>query len=48
MTAKIVHPETRKTLGPGPANVGELWVRGPNVMKGYLNQPDATSQTIGL
>lgn len=34
------------SLPPGPQSVGELCVRGPNVMKGYLNNPAATAKTI--
>ena len=44
MLAKIVHTETGEALGAGEE--GELWLSGPNVMKGYLNQPDATRECI--
>ncbi len=33
-------------LPPGRDNVGELVMRGHNVMKGYLNRPDATARTV--
>jgi acyl-CoA synthetase (AMP-forming)/AMP-acid ligase II len=41
---KIVSLETGEMLGPGKE--GELCVRGPQVMKGYLNRPEATVATI--
>jgi len=36
----------KKTLGFGDANIGELAVAGPQVMKGYLDRPDETAETI--
>jgi acyl-CoA synthetase (AMP-forming)/AMP-acid ligase II len=40
----IVDPATGEFLGIDVD--GEVWVRGPGVMKGYLNNPDATASTI--
>jgi acyl-CoA synthetase (AMP-forming)/AMP-acid ligase II len=42
--ARIVDPSSGDELGAGRR--GELWVRGPNVMRGYLNQPEATAATL--
>jgi len=41
---KIVDLETGEALSTGKR--GEVCVRGPQIMKGYLNKPDATAQTI--
>lgn len=42
--SRIVDPETGEDQGVGER--GELWVRGPQVMKGYLNNPEATAITM--
>ncbi len=41
---KIIDLETGVPLGPNKE--GEICVRGPQVMKGYLNRADATAETI--
>lgn len=41
---KIIDLETGVPLGPNKE--GEICVRGPQIMKGYLNREDATAQTI--
>lgn len=41
---RIVDPSTGEDVEIGQS--GELWIRGPQVMKGYLNNPTATANTI--
>jgi long-chain acyl-CoA synthetase len=42
--SKIVDPETSRELPIG--EIGELVIRGPQVMAGYWNRPDETRQTL--
>ncbi len=44
MECRFVDPATGEDVGVGER--GELLCRGPNVMKGYLNNPDATAATL--
>jgi long-chain acyl-CoA synthetase len=42
--AKLIDPDTGKELPDG--EVGELAVRGPQIMKGYFNNPHATEAVL--
>ncbi|XP_034673540.1 4-coumarate--CoA ligase-like 9 [Vitis riparia] len=44
MEAKIVDPKTGEALPPGQQ--GELWLRGPTIMKGYVGDDEATAATL--
>ena len=39
---RLVDPETGEDVGEGER--GELWIRGPQVMQGYLNNDEATAR----
>ncbi|HSL01306.1 MAG TPA: AMP-binding protein [Rubrobacteraceae bacterium] len=41
---RVLDPQTGDDLGVGER--GELWARGPQVMAGYLNRPEATAENI--
>jgi acyl-CoA synthetase (AMP-forming)/AMP-acid ligase II len=42
--ARIVDPDSHADLAAG--RTGELWIRGPQLMRGYRDRPEATARTI--
>jgi acyl-[acyl-carrier-protein]-phospholipid O-acyltransferase/long-chain-fatty-acid--[acyl-carrier-protein] ligase len=44
VATRVLDAQTNQPVEPG--QVGVLWVRGANVMKGYLNDPQKTAEAI--
>ena len=43
---RVVEPESGRDVPADGATIGELWLRGNTVMKGYLKNPKATAEAL--
>jgi long-chain acyl-CoA synthetase len=43
---ELLRPDSWETVPDGPNEIGEIAIKGHNVMKGYYNRPDATAEVI--
>lgn len=43
---KVVEENSTDGIGKELTKTGEFWIRGPNVMSGYYNSPEATADMI--
>lgn len=43
---RLIYGMEKRIVNPDEHGVGELWVKGPNVSPGYLNNPEATAEAF--